>query len=79
MIPLGIEDRFGDQTRNDSAVVPASAGTASATTAGNLNVLAIGRMTHYRGFDILLRAIAQTEGITLDLLGHGELTRHLSA
>jgi glycosyltransferase involved in cell wall biosynthesis len=77
VIPLGIEDRFGAQTRNDSTVVPASAGEASAETAGNLNVLAIGRMTHYKGFDILLRAIAQTEGITLDLVGHGELTQSL--
>ena len=77
VIPLGIQDRFGDQTRNDSAVVPASAGEAGAATEGHLNVLAIGRMTHYKGFDILLRAMAQTEGITLDLVGHGELTRSL--
>ncbi|GIS02581.1 MAG: hypothetical protein CM15mP103_11320 [Gammaproteobacteria bacterium] len=64
-IPLGIDDRFGDQTPNDSTVVPESAGKTSPKTAGNLNVLAIGRITHYKGFDILLRAIAQTEGITL--------------
>jgi glycosyltransferase involved in cell wall biosynthesis len=77
VIPLGINDRFGDQTRTDSAVVSASAGEACPATVGNLKVLAIGRMTHYKGFDILLHAIAQTEGITLDLVGHGELTRSL--
>jgi rhamnosyl/mannosyltransferase len=77
VIPLGIDDRFGDQMHNDSAVVSGSAGESSGTTAGNLNALAIGRMTHYKGFDILLRALAQTEGITLDLVGHGELTRSL--
>ena len=77
VIPLGIDDRFGGQMQNDSAVVPASRCKSSATTAQDLNVLAIGRMTHYKGFDILLRAIAQTEGITLDLVGHGELTRSL--
>ncbi len=77
VIPLGIHDRFGNQTHNDSAVVRAREGKTSAETAGNLNVLAIGRMTHYKGFDVLLRAIAQTEGITLDLVGHGELTQPL--
>ena len=77
VIPLGIDDRFGDPTDNDSAVAPASTDKIGAATRGHLSVLAIGRMTHYKGFDILLRAIAQTEGITLDLVGHGELTRSL--
>jgi len=77
VIPLGTEDRFGDQAHNVAAPVPASAGKTGAATAGNLNVLAIGRMIHYKGFDVLLRAVAQTEGITLDLVGHGDLTRSL--
>ena len=78
VIPLGIEDRFGDQTYNDDAAVGrANKDKSSPVTARNLNVVAIGRMTHYKGFDILLRAIAQTEGITLDLVGHGELKRSL--
>ncbi len=77
VIPLGIDDRFGDQTLNDSTLVSEIAGKSSTKTAGSLNVLAIGRMTHYKGFDVLLRAIAQTEGITLDLVGHGELTQSL--
>ncbi len=77
VIPLGINDRFGDPTHNDSTVTPAGTDKTGAATAGNLSVLAIGRMTHYKGFDILLRAVAQTEGMTLDLVGHGELTRSL--
>ena len=77
VIPLGIDDRFGDATDNDSAVAPAGENMTDAATRGNLSVLAIGRMTHYKGFDILLQAIAQTEEITLDLVGHGELTRSL--
>lgn len=77
VIPLGIDDRFGDPTHSDIAVTPANADKTSAATGEHLNVLAIGRMTHYKGFDILLRAIAQTEGITLDLVGHGEMARSL--
>jgi rhamnosyl/mannosyltransferase len=77
VIPLGIDDRFGDQTYNDAAVVRANEDKSRPLTARNLNVVAIGRMTHYKGFDILLKAIAQTEGITLDLVGHGELMRSL--
>ena len=79
VIPLGIYDRFGDQTHNDSAVVRASEDKSSSATGRTLNVLAIGRMSHYKGFDILLKAIAKTEGITLDLVGHGELTRPLES
>lgn len=77
VIPLGIDDRFGDAIDNDSAVAPAGANITDAEIEGHLRVLAIGRMTHYKGFDILLRAIARTEGVTLDLVGHGELTRSL--
>ena len=77
VIPLGIDDRFGDQTQINPALVPFSEGESSTTRDGNLNVLAIGRMTHYKGFDILLQAISQAEGVTLDLVGHGELARSL--
>ena len=77
VIPLGIDDRSGDPTDIDSAMAPAGANITDAEIEGHLCVLAIGRMTHYKGFDILLRAIAQTEGMTLDLVGHGELTRSL--
>ena len=77
VIPLGIDDRFGDPTHSDIAVPPASANKTGAAAGEHLSVLAIGRMTHYKGFDLLLQAIAQTEGITLDLVGHGEMTRSL--
>ena len=77
VIPLGIDDRFNDPTHSDTAVAPASANMTGAATGTHLSVLAIGRMAHYKGFDILLQAIAQTEGMTLDLVGHGEMTRSL--
>ena len=73
VIPLGIEDRFSDGPQNDPTIAAASERKTGSAAAGTLNVVAIGRMAHYKGFDILLRAIAQSEGITLDLVGHGEL------
>ncbi|EEB79390.1 glycosyl transferase, group 1 family [marine gamma proteobacterium HTCC2148] len=42
-----------------------------------LRVLAIGRLTYYKGFEYLIRAIAQSEGIELHLVGTGELDNTL--
>jgi len=60
-IPLGIADRFRQSDTRAS----------TAESAGPLKVLAIGRLTFYKGFDVLLRAIAKTTGIELDLVGDG--------
>lgn len=38
-----------------------------------LRVLAVGRLTYYKGFDILLDAIARSPRVQLDLVGDGEL------
>ena len=77
VIPLGIDDRFGDPAHRDPAVAPSSTDKTGAAAGEHLSVLAIGRMAHYKGFDVLLQAIAQTEGMTLDLVGHGEMIRSL--
>ena len=72
VIPLGIKDPFANQrasaTPEDTRI---DLSPAAATTAP-LEVLAIGRLTHYKGFDVLLEAVAQTSDITLDLIGTGD-------
>ena len=72
VVPLGIDDRFGHKALNLSAGCPPSEVACDAPNAEPLRVLAIGRMAHYKGFDVLLRALAQTEHIELDLVGDGE-------
>ncbi len=44
---------------------------------GPFRVLAIGRLTYYKGFGFLLRALAQTESMHLHIVGQGELKREL--
>ena len=70
VIPLGIEDRFEAQNQNPET--PIDAGKP-------LKVIAVGRLAHYKGFDMLLHAISQTHQVELDLIGHGEQLNSLKA
>ena len=37
-----------------------------------MRVVALGRLAHYKGYDVLLRAIHRTKNIELDIVGDGE-------
>ena len=66
VIPLGVADSFSNNGDRESKRAP-----------GPRRVLAVGRLTHYKGFDLLLKAIARTSNINLKLLGDGEQGRTL--
>ncbi|KAA9133369.1 glycosyltransferase [Marinihelvus fidelis] len=46
---------------------------------GRMNVLAVGRLTYYKGFGVLLRALAKVDGVHVHIVGQGELRRELRA
>ena len=47
-------------------------GSAALWPSDGLRLLAVGRLSYYKGFDILLRALALTPDTSLVLVGHGE-------
>ncbi|WP_440221809.1 glycosyltransferase [Dokdonella sp. MW10] len=62
VIPLGIGDEPGHDPRQAPTRPPR----------GGLRLLAVGRMSHYKGFDILLDALARVPDASLVLVGTGE-------
>lgn len=40
---------------------------------GCLRVLAVGRLTYYKGFDVLIRAAGRTQGVSVQIVGDGNL------
>jgi glycosyltransferase involved in cell wall biosynthesis len=66
VIPLGLGD------------APAP-GTPPAWPGAGLRVLAVGRLSYYKGFDVLVRAIARCADATLVIIGHGEQRARLEA
>ena len=81
VVPLGVDvERFGKATVGDIPVGAASRGD-NLDFAPNqknrretrlLQVLAVGRLTYYKGFRYLVEAAAQAPGIHINLVGHGD-------
>ena len=79
VVPLGVDpERFGTPV----GAVPRSKGTAPATNRGEaplVHVLAVGRLTYYKGFRYLVEAAAEVPGIHVNLVGTGEQEEQLEA
>lgn len=56
-----------------------AAGTAPVWPGNGTKVLAVGRLSYYKGFDVLLDAVAQVPEVSLLLVGGGELEGSLRA
>lgn len=68
VIPLGIEEAAAATPA--PKLWPAQAG---------MRLLAVGRLSHYKGFDVLIEALAQVADASLLLIGRGECERALHA
>jgi glycosyltransferase involved in cell wall biosynthesis len=71
VVPLGLDiQSFNEPTLN----------TKRPTTSDHpLRVLAIGRLTYYKGFNFLIEATAQAREVDLHLIGHGDQVDQLKA
>ena len=64
VIPLGLDPR---RMAGLAALAPPVAGRGT-----ELQVLAIGRLTYYKGFGYLIEAVARTSGVRAHIVGSGE-------
>ena len=66
VVPLGIDER-----RYVERAEPALAPPLVPWTDGMFRLLAIGRLTYYKGFDLLIQAVAQCPQVELRIVGAG--------
>ncbi len=69
VVPLGLDA--------ERVLVHAQATMPDMPPPEGFEVLAVGRLTYYKGFGFLIRAIAELEGVTLRIVGEGSLRREL--
>ncbi|PAT43539.1 glycosyl transferase family 1 [Vandammella animalimorsus] len=83
-IPLGLQQQaptpqgaLPQATTNATNTADATAATP--WTAGRLRILSVGRLTYYKGFETLARAIAARPDMQLRIVGDGDLRQSLQA
>ncbi|HET8897626.1 MAG TPA: glycosyltransferase [Rhodanobacteraceae bacterium] len=68
VLPLGLPPDTAKPVADGAALWPGQ----------GLRLLAVGRLSHYKGFNVLLDALAQTPGVQLLLIGAGECAAELA-
>jgi glycosyltransferase involved in cell wall biosynthesis len=89
VIPLGIADvpsparaeglGWGDESERHRGIPPHSGPLPQAGEGEKLRLIAVGRLSYFKGFDVLLRALAQVPDANLVLIGDGECGEALRA
>ncbi len=72
VIPLGV-----DPERLPEPEEPALRQAEKSWKPGCLRVLAVGRLTYYKGFDVLIRAVSRIQGVAVQIVGEGALMADL--
>lgn len=72
VVPLGLDAARLPRDITASSPEPTSKTQATYGRCAPLRVLAVGRLTYYKGLTYLLEAVADAEEVHLDVVGHGD-------